>query len=620
MRWLLTLSAVSVAAATFPAQAQPFAEASAKRFLVQKTNVPALLTGYDTRTFSTAKGCLGTEGPLLTETGAPGGNATREIKFVRTASELFERSEMDVSIDVSVRYLGIGADVDTRYREMQEASRSMTDGAFHGYYQYEPGIEWVLNQNLRLTDEAQAAYDQSIATGDLDRFRALCGDAAIVGRERESFVQAIGILRARSDASAEEREAAIDIAAGLSLKAFDAQTEVDVETAEERRTFFETMDVRLSVDTSSDAPGCGGADGLEIEALGEFVNCFAALGSARVSALYVVPYAHLLPDLGPLGPPGHEADLEIILNGLTLFDGALFELSLEDRPSAGQVAKDLREDRDRAARVLRNSWGCLGEFDLGCQNLVAKFDNFPKASRSASRAMAQRLISLNRVCPPQGYKPVVNGNGVLNCMSCEADEIPVFLNGMGGQCDLLAPDPPERGFRLRMDRELATHVMVPGPTGDVAVPGWERPSTCRTRAEAAEGSCGRPRAEAICRGFGLDQPVRFRTRTFSPVHYENGAVCDAKEEAFRPDPVACQTFVFIDCLCPDGLVPREGGIRCGLDVLTQPDGMGLSLGGGGQGDEGTGSVVLQGMELHLPSSNAAPNLPGPSGMTAGGGN
>ncbi len=568
--------------------AQAFNVENTRRYNIGEKNVPAFLAGFDSTRLGTKKRCVRANQTFTTGAGSP---ANSQFRYISRVDEIFDQQRLAVGVRVGVKYMGVGASVDSRYEQIESSASRFENGAIYAYFEKVDGVRFLSSNVIRLNPRGRRLHDEAVQKRDMSIFYEECGDEFIVGTQRASYVQAIGTLDFKSQMNESEKDFAIKTAVEVAAGVVDVSAEASAETNQKKKEAFEQIEILTTTEFTGNPVNCPSPN-QTLASVTTFFACYTAHDdalTADLAAIYTVPYKDVIAGFGklPSGSITHdrEADVEKILDSLALFEMALFTLGDIDDPTAAQQRRLLRTDYGRALRVFVRNDACLKDFTLGCENLFQRFKSYPAPTAANARAIAGRMIHEARACRVQPIDPaitawpLVNGSGRLNCRRCGIGRVPIFLDGKNAECGFVVPDPKPNVVRLLAD-ELITpgfETVVDSQTGQlVEMKVGKRPDVCAERGK----NCGRQRVQDICRERNVGRALRWIVAPFSPTYYADGTSCRSEKEALKPSPAACRTYGFIDCRCPKNeiavgntcsFVPVGGDLSPGFQNVTEPD-------------------------------------------------
>ncbi len=551
-RRLLAVPAValSVLVTAQPVWAQAFSAEDVRRYNVGPVNAPAYLAGFDSATLKTRPRCVRARAGLVDGPAVP---ANSEFRYISSVDEIFSQQQLAVGARVAVKYMGVGASVDTRYSQIETSSRRFENGAIYGYFERVEPIRFRSAPRIRFTPEGRRLHDEAVLSRNMAAFYAACGDEIIVGRQRASYAQVIGTLRFEEGMDESQESLAVEASVKVATGVLNVSASASVEQDQHLREAFSRTEVRTQTTFTGNPVGCE-APSQTLESAGAFFACFTAQDDRLTSdlhAIYTVRYQDVINGFGTLPDldvaEDREEDVRRILNALSLHELALLEI---DGRNDGQEAILRKDYRQLVARFVAEG-GCLARFGPYCENMVTRLRTHPVASRQNARALVDQMLTLNRRCnEPTAADitawPMVSGRGFLGCRRCGIGLQPVFLDGRNGQCGLPI-DPPEANVVRFYASDLTRRALIAGGS-DSGGPSEQDVYMSHCRA-SGEG-CGTPAANAVCEARGFDKMRRFFTARYPQTIHMDGTFCSQQHENTQLIPKTCRVFAMLDCACP----------------------------------------------------------------------
>ncbi|MFX0540860.1 hypothetical protein ACEWPM_003885 [Roseovarius sp. S4756] len=542
---------IMICAAT-SASAQAFAADDVRRYNLGQVNAPAYLAGFDSATLRTRPRCARARNDFVD---SPSNPANSEFRYISSVDEIFSQQKLAVGARVAVKYMGVGASVDTRYSQIETSSRRFENGAIYGYFERVEPIRFLSAPRIRLTERGRRLHDEAVLARNMAAFFSECGDELIVGRQKASYAQVIGTYTFQEGMSEMEKSLAVEASVKVATGVLNVSASAGVEEDQHLREAFARTEVLTDTIFTGNPIGCG-APSQTLESAGEFFSCFTAQDDRLTSdlhAVYTVRYQDVIDGFGTLPDldiaEDRENDVRRILNGLSLHELALLEIVGRND---GQEAL-LHKDHARMVTRFVREGGCLTRFGPYCENLLVRLRTHPPATRANARALVEKMLQLNRRCTETGAAdvtawPLVSGRGFLGCRRCGIGLSPIFIDGRNAQCGLPIA-PPEDNVVRYFAKDLTREAMVPGgsDSGGASL----RDVYLSTCASAGE-DCGTPRANAICAEKGFERMRRYQAARYPLTLYGDGRLCSQTAQDTQLTPQVCRTFAMLDCACPPG--------------------------------------------------------------------
>ena len=512
-----------------------------------------LLVGYDSRTGAYKEQCIRN---VNQRTKGASPDADSVFKIVSSVDELTKDRSLDVSARLSVN-LGVGAvsgSVDTSFEE-QVREKLKSKAAYARYTDLAAPVFVSPNARLELNQRGQEAMEV-LKKGRFQKFERECGDSVLVGYQKGREFRGVGTLAESSSFEGRSRDIKTELAARYMLSKMSASVSLSQSETREAKD----LQMEISYTASGDTRVQGAHNFRKLRQAFEEFSARPLRETQTYRFVYVVPYKDILDidDYG-LGLGARQMrKVETILNGLGALQSALntARADVKHGPSTGRVdARDVKNAAQALNRELnylkgkmRESKGCLHGWSQECDNLHARFSNFPDIDRPRWADDFMRNAYGSPATCPSGFV-VTHPSGKQLCQQCALAKEPSFLNGAEAKCRYIAEGKPAQGTKRLWAEDLIVSKASGGSDGGNNVDVY--PDVCNREGKG----CGEKAATRLCREKGLGEAAlweKWDWRSGNPIHatrfrtqYANGKLCREGQNDFVRN--QCRTFKYIDC-------------------------------------------------------------------------
>ena len=534
-------------------QAHAYKPSDQRKIAAPNDTAIKLLVGYDSRTGAYREQCI--RNVNQRSTGASP-DADSVFRIVSSVDELTRDRSLDVSARLSVN-LGVGAvsgAVDTSFEE-QVREKLKSKAAYARYTDLAAPVFVSPNARLELNQRGQEAME-ALKKGRFQKFERECGDSVLVGYQKGREFRGVGTLAESASFEGRSRDIKTELAARYMLSKMSAS--VSLSQAETREA--KDLQMEISYTASGDTRVQGAHNFRKLREAFEAFSARPLRETQTYRFVYVVPYKDILDieDFGLGLGPRQMRKVETILNGLGALQGALNTARADvkhgssvgpvDQRDVKHAAQALNRELNYLKGKMRESKGCLHEWTQACENLLARFSNFPDIERPRWAEDFMRNAYGSPATCTAGFV-VTHPSGKQLCRQCALAKEPAFLNGGEAKCRYLAENKPAQGTQRLWAEDLIVSKASGGSDGGNNVDVY--PDVCNR----ADKGCGEKAATRLCREKGLGdaaQWAKWDWRSGNPIHatrfrtqYANGKLCSEGQNDFTRN--QCRTFKFVDC-------------------------------------------------------------------------